>query len=510
MSKGRQKIQREIPALKVQQWLTSWEDIHWDPQARQSKPQEYFYLFTMNALELKALTGVYRRSVKELKARADDPFVQRGHESERSQKIRRFVQYGYPWCEMSESKRQSGKYKDLKKPGWLPTAIVVNILTENDPRNISKEDLIQIRQRQESSFVDIILPESFSGPKWRPKSIPPMEVIDGQHRLWAFEKFDLPDTFELPVVAFYGLDRSWQAYLFWTINVTPKRINASLAFDLYPLLRMENWLERFHGHSIYRETRAQELVEALWSHPQSPWYQRINMLGERGLSVPMVSQSAWIRSLMATYLKQWEGRGTRVGGLFGAPLDEDKPILPWSRAQQAAFLIAVGQAILEAIKNSKYEWAEALRKVTENNDNKTHDPAFFGKHTLLTTDQGIRGILYITNDLCWQLYQQLELTSWRLDFAAATDRDAVDIALKSLKKQKFWSFLKEVGKNLASYDWRTSSAPGLSIEQQQMQAAFRGSGGYKLLRLQLLSHLSKHAPSQVAKTANKLKEILEG
>ena len=78
---------------------------------------------------------------------------------------------------------------------------------------------------------------------WTPKANAPFEIIDGQHRLWAFDDADTLDSFELPVVAFVGLDISWQAYLFWTINIKPKRINPSLAFDLYPLLRSEDWLE---------------------------------------------------------------------------------------------------------------------------------------------------------------------------------------------------------------------------------------------------------------------------
>ena len=57
-------------------------------------------------------------------------------------------------------------------------------------------------------------------------SCEPIEVIDGQHRLWAFEKQLDNADFELPVVAFVGLDISWQAYLFWTINIKPKRIDA--------------------------------------------------------------------------------------------------------------------------------------------------------------------------------------------------------------------------------------------------------------------------------------------
>ena len=170
-------------------------------------------------------------------------------------------------------------------------------------------------------------------------------MIDGQHRLWAFPSDDLNGYFELPVVAFVGLDLSWQAYLFYTINIRPKKINASLAFDLYPLLRTEAWLTKFEGHVIYRETRAQELVDLLWSYPESPWYHRINMLGERRNKGLTVTQASWVRSLLASFVKNWEGRRISIGGLFGSTVGEHNTVLPWSRSEQAAFLILIGEFI---------------------------------------------------------------------------------------------------------------------------------------------------------------------
>lgn len=122
------------------------------------------------------------------------------------------------------------------------------------------------------------------------------------------------------MVAFVGVDVSWQAYLFWTTNIKPKRINASLAFDLYPLLRTESWLNRFQGIAAYRETRAQELADIFMrsctgypAAPRGPWASRGG-----------VSQAAWIRSLGATYVRPSEGRGVKLGGLFGAPVGEDE------------------------------------------------------------------------------------------------------------------------------------------------------------------------------------------
>jgi len=120
------------------------------------------------------------------------------------------------------------------------------------------------------------------------------------------------------------------------------------------------------------------------------------------------------------------------------------------------------------------------------------DPTFYGDYSLLSTDQGIRGFLSVVNDLCYIRAQEIELTSWISDGnARATDEQAVDIAIASLKKHEAASFLTEVASGLSKYDWRTSSFPDLEEEQRKKKAALRGSGGYKELRLELLDVLSK-------------------
>ncbi|HEY3324399.1 MAG TPA: DGQHR domain-containing protein [Planctomycetota bacterium] len=514
MSNTKQVKTKAVVALKVRQWLQEWDEIKFDEDAQQAKPLEYFYLCKMRAGDLKALTGVYRRSAKHGTPRAKDPNVQRGHEEDRSITIREFVKHGFPWCEMGDAKRSTPGANELLKPGWLPTAIIVNILEKGASRNsetIPSDDLVQVAE--EGDITKLLLPKDFDGSKWQPKKVYPLEVIDGQHRLWAFEDFDPAEDFELPVVAFHGLDRSWQAYLFWSVNITPKRINRSLAFDLYPLLRREDWLDRFTGHSIYRETRCQELVESFWSHPDSPWYQRINMLGEtaqqRGNEIPMVTQAAWIRSLMATFVKEWNDGG-KIGGLFGAARGSHSTLLPWNRAMQAGFLIFAGASFQKAVKACKDQWAEKLRKQKDDTLFETgDDPAFHGRYSLITTDQGIRGLLSIFNDLCFAISEDLGLNEWlwediagkqKANLPPATDEASVTLAVQSLKRTKIGAFIETVGKALASYDWRTSSTPGLSDQERLKQAVFRGSSGYKELRQQLISHLKK-GPVQLAKAA---------
>jgi DGQHR domain-containing protein len=497
------RFPREIGALRVNQWLPEWDKVRFTSKDHKRRPDPCFYLFSLSAAYLKTLTGIQRRTTKDRLKRSEDLGIQRRHEEDRSTVIADYVRYGSPWSELPKYKRESGLFDDLRKPGWLPTAIVVNILAPGDKRRaqeVAKEDLVSIKDNGTQLFT-VQLPSSFSGPGWKPSKFFPIEVIDGQHRLWAFEQEEIDDSFELPVVAFRGLDIGWQAYLFVTINIKPKRINMSLAYDLYPLLRTEEWLQKFEGHPVYRETRAQELVEALWSNPKSPWCDRINMLGESGLNQAMVTQAAWIRSLMATFIKAWEGRGVRIGGLFGAPVGSHKEVLPWDGSQQAAFLIVAGQKLRDAVEETKATWATSLRggKV----DAKA-DAAFYGGFSLLSTDQGVRGYLSVVNDLCFVRAQELDLAAWVSDGnARATDETAVESAILSLKKQKSTLFLKEIAASLSRYDWRTSAEPGLSEEDRKRKAALRGSGGYRELRLELLDHLSREK-SDVGTAARKV------
>jgi hypothetical protein len=221
------------------------------------------------------------------------------------------------------------------------------------------------------------------------------------------------------------------------------------------------------------------------------------MLGESGLRRAMASQAAWIRSLVATYVKSWEGRGVSIGGLFGAPLGEKESVLPWSRAEQAAFLMLAGRKLLEAIGNADYHWAQVLReRPQEELLEAEKDPAFYGSHTLLSTDQGIRGFLYVTNHLCYVRADKLNLKGWVMDEETdsdegAVDKQAVSKALESLEQQSVASFLEDIARGLAKYDWRTSAAPELSEEQRTYKRALRGTGGYRELRTQLFGHLTK-------------------
>ena len=494
--------------MKVHQWLPAWDEVEFDASHFRARPPENFFLFTVRAADLRALSGIFRRNAEGGMARSRDLGIQRRHDSDRSAEIREFVSHGFPWSALSSQRRESVEFNDLKKPGWLPTAIVVNILKGDDTRrgeSVHASDVIAVENETEDG-ADLLLPSHFDESSWNPSGIAPIEVIDGQHRLWAFEDRHFAPDFSLPVVAFQGLDISWQAYLFYTINIKPKRINTSLAFDLYPLLRTEDWLERFDGHPIYRETRAQEITEALWSYPESAWHDRIDMLG--GQKRKGVTQAAWIRSLLATFVKSYESRRVKIGGLFGAPLGADRPVLGWSRPQQSAYVILLWDELRDAVASSQDVWAQNLRDEDSGAESGS-DPAFSGRFSLLNTDQGVRGILAIGNDLSYARADKLKLDELESEDVVGdgTAEAGIANALSVLRSAPVGAFIKELAKGLASYDWRTSGTPGLSESERSSKARFRGGTGYRELRSDLLHHVAA-ARGEVAGVAVEVTDAL--
>lgn len=491
-----------VKALRFRQWLPEWDEFDYDQQQHRRKPDGNIYLFSMPAIQLRALSGVYRRTRG---GEGDAEGLQRGHDKKRSAAISEFVRFGHPYSTLPDAARTDDAAK-MRKPGWLPTAIVVNILGADDQRKekkVAAGDLVRIEE-DSAGGVELVLPYSDALQKWKPAELEPFEVIDGQHRLWAFDEAledgSLPGDFELPVVAFSGLDIGWQAYLFWSINVSPKRINPSHAFDLFPLLRSAEWLETLSELKIYRQARAQELTEILFTHPDSPFQNRINMLGESRKDAPVgarVSQAGWVQSLSTSFLST--GAGRSANGLFAADISPTSGPLDWSRPQQAAFLIALWGKVRDFVLEESEDWIKKLIDAEAQPEfEEQPNPAFFGKRTMLNQEQGVRGINTVANEIFFALAQQ-NIEDFRLDSdvraGTVTQQKDVSLALTELLASNLSGQIEDLAKALSSFDWRSADAPNLTDEEELTKRAFRGSGGYVALRKQLFSHLVKESRS---------------
>lgn len=506
----------QIPLLKVKQWLKSWELSDW-VQADLPEPPHEFYIASVSLRTLRNLSGVSRRNINDRKAGEKGAGYQRAHQTSRSKNIARYIKYGYPLS--NQPGLDPEEHKTLVHPGWLPTSILVNVIQPGETRRrggkeVALDDNHKLNITDEGVFSSLTIPSYFeSGSRSAGKDVlEPIEIIDGQHRLFSIDELGneiQDDEYEVPVVFFNGLSESWQAYLFWVINVEPKKINTSLAFDLYPELRSQTWLERGEGIKVYQEHRAQELTEVLWRHPLSPWKDRIELHGNR--IDGHVSNAAFIRSLTVSFVRRW-GADHKIGGFFGS-IDRDgkERVLPWKRSQQAAFLIACWTHIHEAVKASGAPWVRALKAEKTGTQSLfeesefSRNTAFSGGNTLLATDQGCRVVLIVFNAMSQVAFERLELEEWETDDVSdKPDDEDVTFALHDfgrLKKANI--FLKAIADALINtgLDWRTSSSKTLSDSEAKMQAAYRGSSGYSLLMKECFKHLLKSSDKAVAEVA---------
>lgn len=500
------KVYRKIPMIKMNQWLNDWDDVNYNIDELRRKPEPIAYIFSIDARLLKKLADVHRRKAD--KPRTEDKHVQRNLNESRIDEINSYIEGGFPWSTLSSSERMSYENQKLKMPGFLPTAIIANIIGPDEKRNnrsINKEDTLKIDINEKTGFATLNIPDQVFSDDWNP-DLKPIEIIDGQHRLWAFDENDpLSGNFELPVVAYYNLDRAWQAYLFYTINIKPVKINTSLGYDLYPLLRTQEWLENSkEGLIAYRETRSQEIVEALWNYPGSPWFKRINMIGESG--GPTMSQAAFIRSLSNSFFK-------KKNGLFSSNL-MDNEVLPWSRNQQAAFIILLWIEFAEAVSNIGQEWAEMLRN--EDREFKHYevsekwDLAFINKNSFLARDQGVRGFSTYANDFFYLVASTSDYSFDEFNYleeeAKSITNENIDIALNYIKNEKsdIYSLIQQFCQIAAKVDWRTPSAEFSSEEERTDRMRFRGSGGYSQFWKILYEIFQSSENSTIVKYTNQL------
>ena len=477
-----------IPVLRLAQWLEAWDAYNFAAESQRRRPEPFIYLFAMPATRLRHLSDVYRRERNIHAAEG----IQRVREDDRTARIKRYIETGYPFGDLRPALQSRNQH--LRKPGWLPTAIVVNILEQGDRRRgraIHDDHVARVVERDGRHHLQLPDRDNLGN-----RDLRPFEVIDGQHRLWAFDEDDALAHFELPVVAFCGLDVAWQAYLFWSINISPKRINPSHAFDLYPLLRTQEWLETTGEISVYREARAQEITEWLYRLPDNPWHDRISMLQRKG--EPRVSQAAWVRSLIVSFFGTGRGRGGRRG-LFQCAYDDAGTTLAWERVQQIAFIAEFWSSLEEIIAQGAHAWTEPYRAAGK-------DP-FTDKSSLLNQDMGVRAVHVVVNDIFFGRVQEWRLDEWDfgIEDKTTTGEEDIEAAISELRQTEIRTYLARTATAMAGFDWRSLDGPDVRGSELEMtKRAYRGGGGYTVLTGKILAHVAGHEDDDIAVAARDL------
>ncbi|URR00627.1 DGQHR domain-containing protein [Pseudoalteromonas sp. SCSIO 43095] len=112
-------------------------------------------------------------------------------------------------------------------------------------------------------------------------------ILDGQHRVAGILASEHIDDFELPVVIVMDLTEEEKAYIFSIINSKQTKVPPSLIYDLFDV-------------STYRSPQrtCHEIARSFNSDSDSPFYERLKMLGKGGGELASISQGSFIKSLL--------------------------------------------------------------------------------------------------------------------------------------------------------------------------------------------------------------------
>lgn len=112
-------------------------------------------------------------------------------------------------------------------------------------------------------------------------------VLDGQHRLAGLNNFE--NEFEVNVSIFVDIDIADQANIFSTVNLAQTKVNKSLAYDLYDLMKTRSPQKTCHLIAV-----------TLDREKDSPFYKMIKRLGVAtpGRSEETLTQATFIQPLL--------------------------------------------------------------------------------------------------------------------------------------------------------------------------------------------------------------------
>lgn len=203
-----------------------------------SQPVGTFYVGKINSNELIKITKTIRRK--------DETGIQRELSKKRVKEIAKY-------CEDPDAA--------------FPTPIILSI-KEDDVKSIKKselvDDIFELVYSDNSDFA---------------------EILDGQHRVEGIKEAK-DYNFELMVVIMFDLTEEEKAYIFSTINSNQTKVDKSLIYDLFALSKDRSPYKTCH-----------EIARIMNSDKNSPFYQKLKMLGKKGNETAVLSQGTFVTYL---------------------------------------------------------------------------------------------------------------------------------------------------------------------------------------------------------------------
>ena len=228
------------------------------PVFRAEQPIGTFFVGVMPAVELLAICEFDYRRIRENDGYKDFLGIQRQLKSDRVSAIRKYIN---------------------TSDATFPTSIVVSIddrcATFVHDHGCATLEITEYLD-EESPEMSITLENAAS-------------IIDGQHRLKAFDADWRPEKFDISVSFFIGVDDATEATVFSTVNLAQTKVNKSLVYDLFSLEKSRS-----------PERTCHEIAVAMDRLPESPFFERIKRLGTttEGRIDETLSQATFVRGLL--------------------------------------------------------------------------------------------------------------------------------------------------------------------------------------------------------------------
>lgn len=273
--------------------------------------------------------------------------------------------------------------------GCFPTSIVISV----DERCVTlSNDNSELTLHSYEDKVDPEIVIAFRGIA---------TIIDGQHRLKAFDETDI--NWDLSVNIFVGIDEGTQASIFSKVNLAQTKVNKSLVYDLFALDK---------GRSP--EKTCHEIVVALNSIPESPFFERIKRLGSAtdGVFGETLSQATVVKGILPYITKDPmtdRDIGKRIG-VFpdrGAADFERRIFYPFFHKNVDAEILAILINYFSAVRE---KWPEAWGNT--------------GKGAILSRTNGFNGLIRFLRDAYLTLTAQPTVIS-KAQFAEILSRSTI-------------------------------------------------------------------------------------
>ncbi len=213
------------------------------PAIRVGQPLGPFYITKMKAVDLLSLTHV---TPTQIVGRAGDTYDLAGGQREAQPQRRKEIEEYIRTAEAA-----------------FPNSIILGANFDSDGQ-LEETDALRWRiEESRSGCSQLVIPQ-----KLRLAA-----VIDGQHRLMGFENIvsDFPD-FELPCAVYLDLPVPYQAYVFAVINFNQKKVDKSLAYEMFAFDASSRSPEAWAP-----ETLAVHLCRRLNLDAASPFYTHIRV-----------------------------------------------------------------------------------------------------------------------------------------------------------------------------------------------------------------------------------------